>query len=380
MAIDLRSHAATAPNPAAVAPHAVSAQPLMARIFAGGGISAGERMLFTERLALLLDTGMALHNALDLLRRQAGSLAMQRTLAAILEEVVGGKPLSAALARHPEVFPGAYVSLIRAAESGGFVPQVLTQILEMEDKQQKLRAMLVGAVTYPAFLALFSAGVVLFVLVGVFPKFAEMFDAIRNQLPLSTVVLMAASDLLRQHWLPIGAGSAAAALPVAHWARGAAGKAAIDRFKLRLPLLRGLFVQVYMIRLMRVMSASLGNGVSVLDTLQASRETIDNGVFRAFMLRVEDRVIQGGGMAAAFCGEPFIPELIKQMLSTGEETGKLAMVMGRIAEYYERELARRTTAVAKMIEPAMLVLMGGGVGLIVVSLILPIFKLAKAVN
>jgi len=373
MAIDLHSQARAAPRQAPL-------QALLATLRAGRGISAQDRMLFTERLALLLQTGMALHTALDVLRQQTPSPELAGTIAAILGEVVGGKPLSYALSLHPEVFPGAYVNLIRAAEAGGFVAQVLAQILEMEEKQEKLRATLTGALSYPAFLAVFSAAVVLFVLMVVFPKFAELFESIRDQLPLSTLVFMTVSDALRQHWLPIGAGAAAAAMLLARWARGDAGKAAIDRSKLRLPILRELFVQVYMIRIMRVMSASLGNGVSVLDTLQASRETIDNRLFRDFLLRVEDRVTQGGGIAAAFRAEPFIPVLVRQMLSTGEETGNLALVMGRIADFYERELARKIATVSRMIEPVMLLVMGVVVGMIMISLILPIFQLSRAVH
>lgn len=373
MAIDLQIRA-----PAAL--REAPPQPLFAALRARRGVSAKERMLFIERLALLLETGMALHTALETLRQQTPGAEMARTIEAILEEVVAGRSLSSALARHPEVFARASVNLIGAAEGGGFVPQVLAQILEMEDKQHKLRATLAGALAYPAFLAVFSIAVVVLVLVGVFPKFAELFDSIRDQLPFSTIVLMAISDALRQYWLPIGAGIAALAVLSARWVRGASGKAALDRLKLRLPLVRGLFVQIYMVRLMRVMSSSLGNGVSVLDTLQASREAIDNGEFRAFMGRVEDRVTQGRGLAAAFREEPFIPVLVRQMLGTGEETGKLALVMGRIADYYERDLNRRIALVSRLIEPVMLLVMGLVVGLIVISLILPIFKLAKAVN
>ena len=373
MAIDLQSPAAQAPRPAPL-------QSLLASLRAGQGISTQERMLFTERLALLLETGMALHVALDTLGQQTPNPELARTIAAILDEVVGGKPLSYALSRHPEVFPGAYVNLIRAAEAGGFIAQVLAQILEMEEKQAKLRATLTSAMAYPAFLMAFSVAVVAFVLVVVFPKFAELFESIHDQLPLSTLVFMAISDTLRQHWIPIGAGAAALAVLLVRWLRGDAGKTALDRYKLRLPLLRELFVQVYMIRIMRVMSASLGNGVSVLDTLQASRETIDNRSFRDFLLRVEERVTQGGGIAAAFREESFIPLLVRQMLSTGEETGKLALVMGRIADFYERELARKIATVSRMIEPIMLLVMGVVVGLIMISLILPIFQLSRVAH
>lgn len=378
MALDLQNPSGAAAKIAVPASRAMPS--LFSAVLASRRVSAQERTLFIERLAMLLETGMALHTALDLLRQQTPDAALKHAIGAILEDVLAGKPLSVALARHPEAFPVAYVTLVGAAEGGGFVPQVLAQILEMEDKRQKLRAMLTGALSYPAFLAAFSIGVIVLVLVVVFPKFADMFEGIRGQLPFSTVVLMALSDGLRQYWLPLAGATFAAAAGAAHWARSAAGKVKLDRLLLRAPLAGEIFVQASLIRLMRTMSTSLANGVSVVDTLKASREMVDNAGFREFMLRVEDRVTHGQGIAAAFREEPFIPLLVKQMISTGEETGNLAMVMGRIADFYERELARRIAAGAKLIEPAMLLVMGVAVGTIVISLILPIFKLAKAVN
>jgi type II secretory pathway component PulF len=364
---------------AAAAPPRLDAKPsaLLKAFQDRSGISTHDRMLFTERLALLLETGMALHGALETLRQQSEKPKLRQTIGDLLEEVVGGKPLSVALAKHPGMFPSAYVNLIGAAEHGGFMAQALKQIMEMEDKQEKLRSTIVGALSYPVFLAFFSLAVVVFVLVGVFPKFAEMFSGIKDQLPLSTIVLMALSDILRQYWMPIVGGTVAAVVVLVRWWRTAAGKALVDSLKLKVPGLKGLFVQVYLVRMMRVMSASLTHGVSVLDTLAACREAVDNVQFRLFMLTVEDKLTQGRGLAVAFREEPFIPVLVKQMISTGEETGNLGLVMGRVADYYERELGKKISTISKMSEPVMLLVMGLVVGLIVASLILPIFKLAK---
>ena len=131
---------------------------------------------------------------------------------------------------------------------------------------------------------------------------------------------------------------------------------------------------------MRVMSTSLANRVSVLDTLDACRDSVPNREFRRFLARIEDHVVQGRGFASAFEQEPAIPQMVRQMVATGEATGKLGLVMGRVADFYERELLQRITALSKLAEPAMLVIMGVVVGLIVTSLILPIFKLASAVH
>lgn len=341
-------------------------------------ISARDRMLFTERLAMLLETGMALHAALKTLQEQTDNPRLATVIGAVNEQVMAGKPLSVGLAEHPELFSSAYVGLVGAAERGGFMAEVLQQLVEMEDRQQKFNAALAGALTYPAVLAVFSIAVVVFVLVGVFPKFADMFASISDDLPASTVVLMAASDVLRQHGMSLlMAGGALTALAV-RWAGRPRGAEAIDRAKLRLPVLRQLFMQIYMARTMRVMSTSLVNGVTVLDTLNACRDTIANREFRRFLLQVEEHVLQGKGFASAFNSDATLPALVRDMITTGEQSGKLAMVMGRIADFYERELTRRVTAISKLAEPVMLLVMGSVVGVIVMSLILPIFKLSKA--
>jgi len=219
-----------------------------------------------------------------------------------------------------------------------------------------------------------------YVLVGVFPKFSEMFESIKDQLPASTVILMAVSETLRQHWAAILLATGTAAAALARWLRTPAGRTLLDRAKLRLPLLRELFMQSYMARIMRVMGTSLGNRVSVLDTLAACRDTVPNREFGRFLGRIEQHVVEGRGFASAFQAEEGVPAMVRQMIATGDQTGKLALVMGRIADFYERELLRKIAALSKLAEPVMLLVMGVAVGLIVTSLILPIFKLARAVH
>lgn len=348
----------------------------------GGGnkITAAERMLFTERLALMLETGVSLHPALTALAAQITNPAFKAVLTAIMQDITEGKPFSEALSKHPTVFDSTYVNLIGASERGGFMFEVLQQLVEMDEKQEALNGTIKGAMQYPLFLIAFSIGVVIFVLVVVFPKFTEMFKQIRDQLPLSTIVLMWMSDMMRQYWYFIIAALAAGVYGLLTWLKLPEGIDLVDRAKLGIPKVKDIFIQIYFSRLLRVMSISLSNGVSVLDTLAACREVIRNTRFRAVMLDIERKVIEGKGISAGFNDVPFIPPLVKQMISTGEETGNLAKVMSRVADYYERELTKRVTSLAKLAEPVMLIVMGAVVGLIVASLILPIFKLSKAVH
>jgi type II secretory pathway component PulF len=343
-------------------------------------VSDKDRQFFTEQLSMLLDTGTSLHGALQTLAKQAENPALSRLIDDLVADIGEGRSFAQALARHPEVFSRSYVALVAASESGGFLHKVLEQLQQLEENRVALRDTVFSALSYPAFLVLFSLGVVVFVLVVVFPKFADMFVRIHDQLPIVTRVLMAASELLTQHWYLLLPGVAALLALAVHAWRSPGGRARTANWKLRLPVLRDIFVPFYFTQILRVMSLSLANGVSLMEALAACREVVDNSEFRAFLARVEQRIQQGAGIAAGFEQESFVPKIVRQMISTGEATGNLARVMGRIADHYERELTRKVATVARMAEPLMLMVMGGVVGLIVSSLILPIFQLSRTVN
>jgi len=219
-----------------------------------------------------------------------------------------------------------------------------------------------------------------FVLLVVFPKFGAMFAAIADQLPASTKILMLVSDILRHYWVWVISAAAGTALLMRQWLTSGAGQKTMDRLKLRLPVVRDIFVQLYLLQSLRVMSMSLDNGVTVMDTLNACKDVVKNSQFRGFIARVENAVQEGSGITPAFKEADFIPNIVTQMIATGEETGNLPKVMGRLAEFYERELVKKLKTFSKMAEPVMLVVMGLIVGILVSSLILPIFKLSRAVS
>lgn len=362
-------------------PAAGAARPTLARRFEfKRKVSVKDRQFFTEQLALLLETGTPLHTALQMLEQQVDNPSMAIVIKRIVEDIAAGKTFSYALEQHPNVFSVTYVNLVAASEGGGFLHEVLTQLLEEEEKRERLRSTIVSALSYPAFLVAFSVLVVIFVVVVVFPKFDEMFARIQDQLPPTTIALMWMSDVLRGYWLQILAGLAAFVVLSHRWASSSAGVARLDQMKLMVPGLRSVFAQVYLVQTLRVMSLSLIHGVSIVDTLSACQDVIANSRFRAFLGRVQDSVREGGTIAAGFETGEFIPPLVKQMVNTAESTGNLGKVMGRIADHYERELAKKVAALSKMAEPIMLLVMGLLVGVIVSSLILPIFKLSKAVS
>ena len=361
----------------ATAPKAVKLSPAL-RSLGEKKPGVTDRMFFTEQLSLLLETGTPLHAALQALGKQVDNPSMAKVIDDLLEDVTSGKSFSHALSKHPELFPGTYISLVGAAEEGGFLDKVLLELMNMDEKREELRSTVVSALSYPGFLVGFSIFVVIFVLVVVFPKFADMFSSIADKLPATTIALMSASHFLIQYWIPVTVGSIGALAALVWWLHTAAGQIVLDQFKLKVVGLRDIFLQIYLIQSLRVLGMSMANGVSVRDALASCHEVVSNRVFRKFLTGVENKVNEGEGFAAAFQTADFIPPMVSQMVTTGEETGNLPKVLSRVADYYERELAKKLKAFSRMVEPIMLIVMGGVVGLIVSSLILPIFKLSQA--
>lgn len=343
-------------------------------------VGVADRIAFTEQLALLLEASVPLHTAIHELQRQARKPAVHQVLAELHADILDGKPLSRALARQPAMFPATYTHLVAAAEEGGFLPQILEQLQELDEKAQNLRVALVSALTYPVVLLTLSIAVVCFILLWVFPRFADLFESIHDRLPFTTLILMALSDFLRQYGSLVLAGLAAALLAGRRVLSSPAPRAALERGLMALPGIGPTLMGIHMVRVFRILALSLKHGVPLLKALAAAEEIASTAALRLAMQRMRISVEEGRGLSAALAELDFIPPLAQEMLATGERTGHLAKVLKRLSEHYQRKLEHRLSTLAKIVEPAMLLFMGALVAMIVSALILPIFKLSAAVH
>ena len=354
--------------------------PALPKLQFGKKIGDSERKFFTEQMALLLETGTPLQQSLQALQKQLDNPAMIELVEQLTDDIGQGMQFSAALARHPQVFSTTYVNLVAASEDGGFMHEVLQQLLALDEKREELKKTMVSALSYPVFLMVFALAVVVFVLVVVFPKFADLFAQIADQLPASTRFLMGSSEILKQHYIELGLGLALSFGGFKFWSATESGTRRLDWARLNLPLLKTVYTQMYLVNSLRVLSLSLGNGVGMMDSLQSCKYVVKNSLFQQFIGSVEEQVETGNGFAAGFKNVSFIPPIVEQMVSTGEETGNLPKVLSRLADYFENELSSKLQTLSRLAEPVMLLIMGGVVGLIVSSLILPIFKLTRVVG
>ena len=339
-----------------------------------------DRMVFTERLALMIDTGSPLFDSLGTIKKGITNPLVEESIDRIENSIDNGGSFALALSQEQELFDAPYVNLVAAGEKGGFLPQVLKQLHTADKKRSELSSVVRNALFYPAFLLFFSVAVVVFVLLVVFPKFEEMFAGLGDNLPLSTRVLMQASHFMMEYWVAIAVATVALLSILVIWSKKPAAKAWSDQMKLRIPIIRDIVIQYYLLQTLRVLSLSIGNGVNVLDAIRGCRDIIDNSIYQRFLDETAEAVEYGAGVSAGFNASPLIPDMVKQMVTTGDQTGNLATVMSRIAEHYEVDLNKRIVAMSKLAEPIMLLIMGAFVGLMVSSLILPIFQLSRAVN
>lgn len=345
-----------------------------------GKIPPREIIFFVDQLSLMLSTGTPLNKSIQTISFQVRNSAFRQILQNIIRDIEDGRLLSEAMSKYPVVFSSVYISMIMAGESGGFLKEMLERIVSLETKNQEFLATIKAALYYPVFLSVFAVSVVLFIIVYVFPKFGSMFEEIYDSLPVTTKVLMASSNFFISYWHFIIIFTGISWYALFKFISGDKGRMYVDTIKLRIPLIKDFFIKVYVSRLMRTLGALLNGNVPLLDSLTISSGVVGNKVFAKLLDNIYESVEGGKTISQPVSESPYFPEIVKQMISTGEDTGTLDKVMPRLADYYDKDIERTLKKITTVIEPVLLVVMGGVIGVIVISLILPIFKLTKSIH
>ena len=337
-----------------------------------------EIIYMTTQLALMVDTGINLADALDSIAEQEENPTLKRLLLDLKSGVESGENFSDALARHPKHFDRTYVSLIKASEETGLLAQMLDRIAEYMQKESDTRARVRGALAYPAVMMVIAISVTIFLLTYVLPKFEPLFDARGTSLPKLTIVLMHLSRAMLTYWYLWLLGVVAAGVGFYFGKRTEQGKLAIDWLKIHAPIVGPVFRKVVISRSIRTLATLLHSGVSMLDALRLSSQVSGNIFFERMWQRVIDEVVTGSQVNQALSGDPLMPATVVQMISSGEETGKLDEVLVRMSSHFDREVDGAIKTATSLIEPLMITGMGVVVGAIAMGLLLPIFTLSRA--
>jgi type IV pilus assembly protein PilC len=340
-------------------------------------VTKNDIIYVTSQLAIMVETGITIAQALDTIAEQEDSPKLKHVLTDLKEHVEAGEEFSNALARHPKQFDKIYVSLIRASEATGSLAEMLERIARYMGKQKEMKGKVRSALAYPAAMLVIAIGVTVFLLTYIMPKFEPMFNRPGAKLPKSTEILMVASDTMIGHWYFCLAGVVAVVGGFLYFRTTKIGRRTIDYSKINAPVLGTLFRKVAIGRSISTLGTMVASGVSVLESLQLSADVAGNEYYREMWLDVQDQVTQGNTIWESLSGNPLMPPILVRMISSGEDTGKLDSVLERVSGYYDNEVDTAIKTATSLIEPIMITGMGVVVGGIAMSLLMPIFSLSK---
>jgi len=335
---------------------------------------------FTTQLAVMIRAGINLRAALEGIAEQTEHPQFQRVIRGLKTDVESGKQFSEALGRHPKLFGPLYVNMVKASEMSGSFSEMLDRIAGYIAQQIETRRMVIGAAIYPALIGVMAVVVTIFLLTFVLPRFYMIFKGKEDVLPWATKFLMALSKFVVGNWPMLLASIVVVGGLSFAFVRTELGGFWIDRIKLIAPVFRTMFRSMYISRSLQTMGQLINAGVPMLDTLAITGEISGNRLYRTMWMGVYASVKQGRKIAAPLSRTTLLPRAVVQMISAGEESGKLGEVLDEVSSYYQKRLRDQIKAVTSMIEPLMIIMMGAIVGFIAMAIILPIFKMSQIVR
>jgi general secretion pathway protein F len=345
------------------------------RLAIRSGVSKRELLVFTQELSTLLKAGLPLDRSLASLASVSDNPVLRGAVTDVLQSVQGGKSLAEALGNHPKVFPSIYVKMLRAGETGGFLDQVLERLADYLERAQEVRDELLSAMMYPLFVTLVMGMSMIFLLTFVVPKFTDLFATSGKAMPVPTRLLLALSTALASYWWVLLAVAVGGAYGFRAWVRTPQGRLTWDHWKLRLVVLGDLVRKTEVAGLSRTLGTLLRSGVPMLQALGIVRQVVGNQVIGRAVAEVEVGAREGAGVAGPLARTGVLPPLALQMISVGEETGRLEEMLLGAAEHLEKDVRNRLQRLVSLVEPAMILVMGVGIGFIVVSMLLGIFSI-----
>jgi type II secretory pathway component PulF len=325
-------------------------------------------------MADLLDAGLPMDRAFSVLIDQTDSEAVRAMLGVMQGDIRAGQPLSEALARYPREFPAIYTNMVRAGEVSGQLASVMMRLAEFMEKEQVRRSQLIAALTYPMVLIGVAVLAVTFLLTFVIPKLSGVFKDMGSALPAPTVALLAISGFIGRYWWAILLGIAAAIYGFRFWVQTPDGRQTYDRFRLQAPLMGPLVQKIVSARLVRTLGTLLHGGVPILDAMDISASAVGNVVASEAVMEARGGVRQGETLHEAMERSGVFLPVVKHMTAVGEETGRLPAMLLRTSDTLDFEVDNALRRMTSLVEPLVVLLMGGFVGFVVLSILLPIFQ------
>lgn len=342
-----------------------------------GSVSLKDLQVFTRQFAVLVGAGVPIVQSLEAMSRGARSPAMTAVLQGVCSEVERGRRLAEALGTKPTVFDRLYINLVRAGEEGGVLEAVLKRLAEYIETSVKLRAKVKGALFYPVAIVVVAIIVVTFILIFVVPKMAQMFKQSGQELPALTTFVVNSSDFIMHYWYLLAAIAVGVPMLVKMYYDTEDGRKVCDAIMIEVPVFGDLIKKAAIARFSRTLSTLLSSGVRIIDALEISATTTGNWMIEKALIETKDQVSKGKTLAEPLGKVPYFPNMVTQMISIGEQTGNIDQMLSKIADFYEDEVENATDAMTSLMEPLLMVVLGGIIAVIVVAMYLPIFNMAN---
>jgi type IV pilus assembly protein PilC len=343
------------------------------------GVRIRDLVIFTRQFATMIDAGLPLVQCLDILGTQEENATFKKVILQIKGDVESGSTFSDALGKHPKVFDRLYVNLVAAGEVGGILDTILSRLAAYLEKNDKLRRKVKGAMTYPAAVTVIATVVVVVMLTKVIPVFEKMFKDFGGTLPAPTQMVINLSHFLQAYILYMIIGLGVIAYGLKRYYGTTQGRLVMDTLFLKSPIFGSLLRKVAVARFSRTLSTMLSSGVPILDALEIVARTAGNVVVEREILMTKSSIAEGKTIAEPLQGSKVFPGMVVQMISVGEQTGAMDAMLGKIADFYDDEVDTAVDALTSLLEPLLMVGLGGTIGCLLVAMYLPIFKIADNV-
>ncbi|UCB57603.1 MAG: type II secretion system F family protein [Candidatus Omnitrophota bacterium] len=338
-------------------------------------VRAREVTILTEQLASLVKSRVPLLEAMGVLVEQTENAQLKDVLSNIRKEIRDGRTLSQSLKKYPQIFPPLYINMIESGEAGGVLEQTLSRLSEFRNREEDLRAKVTSALAYPVFIILVGIATVFILLTFVIPRMASLFGDFGQALPLPTKLLLSVSSQIKRYWYLLLALIAIAIIMFKRSGVREKEKEALDRFKLKLPLLGEFLKKTALARFCRTFGLLLGSGIPVFQAVRITIPTLDNEVFKLELEAVRKNIVSGMSLEQSIKKSTWFPRFMANMLAVGEKGGNLEEALLEVASFYEREVDKMTKILTSLLEPAIILIMGLLVGFIVFAMLLPIFQI-----
>ncbi|WPB79428.1 type II secretion system F family protein [Archangium violaceum] len=346
----------------------------------GSGVTGKDILVFTRQFATMIDAGLPLVQCLDILGSQMDNPAFRKVVFAIKNKVEQGSTFADALADHPKVFDELFVQLCAAGEVGGILDNILNRLAAYREKNEKLKRKVKGAMTYPAIVLLVAFGVTALLLLKVTPTFAKMFSDFGQALPAPTQFVVDLSEWAQKYVLHAFGGIGAIAGAFTYTYRHPQGRRILDKVFLMAPIFGPVIRKVAVARFTRTLGTMISSGVPILDALDVTAKTAGNRSVEEAIYYVRGKIAEGKNIAGPLLETKVFPPMVVQMIGVGEATGAMDTMLNKIADFYDDEVDTAVAGLTAMIEPLMMVFLGGVVGGFLISMYLPIFAIAGAVK